>query len=337
MRCPKISIIIPTYNSEKYIYELFASIKNVKNSEIIVVDDGSKDKTISEIRTWGARMFEENDFYVIINQHKGPSVSRNIGIKEARGKYIIFIDSDDLVRSDVLNYICSLDINYDIISFSKSPERKIINTDTEKFGLINEVIMHSGIPSYTAAPWGKMYSRKFILDNKILFSPLVHRGEDLLFNVEAIQNAKSILLEQYDFYLVRLTSNSITRGTDMKVLMNSKAFVKLGMKVLDSIETTMPLINNKKIIDLKRNLQKKSFSTDISYALRHNYTVDQIDDYEKWFKRNCADVSIEDIQEENVIKKIEFFLLRHNKRNLIKCYIWLINAFQQLRKFVKWC
>ena len=92
---PLISIIIPAYNSEDYITECIESALNqtYNNIEIIVIDDGSTDKTLATIQIY-------KNIIVIAQTNQGASCARNIGLKKARGKYIQFLDSDDILDSN---------------------------------------------------------------------------------------------------------------------------------------------------------------------------------------------------------------------------------------------
>lgn len=89
MNQPKLSVIIPTYNEEKVISECLESLdkQTWKNKEIIVVDDGSTDKTFHIIR-------EHEDVSLLTQKHKGPGPARNLGAKHAEGKILVFVDSD---------------------------------------------------------------------------------------------------------------------------------------------------------------------------------------------------------------------------------------------------
>ena len=97
----KISVILPCYNSEKYIEKCIESILNqtYQNIEIIIIDDGSTDHTLKILEKYK----KENDKISIIKKkNTGVSDSRNIGIKEAKGKYIMFVDSDDFLELDAI-------------------------------------------------------------------------------------------------------------------------------------------------------------------------------------------------------------------------------------------
>lgn len=100
MNNPELSIIIPTYNCENYIAGCIDSILAQKGStafEIIVLDDGSGDKTLSVLNEFTKK---HKNIRVIRQFHKGVSAMRNIGIQEAHGKYIFFMDGDDMVGYD---------------------------------------------------------------------------------------------------------------------------------------------------------------------------------------------------------------------------------------------
>ena len=90
----KLSIIVPVYNVEKYINECIKSLLEltIDNFEIIVVDDGSKDKSISIVKS-----FNDNRIKIIYKKNGGLSSARNAGLKEAIGEYVAFVDSDDYI------------------------------------------------------------------------------------------------------------------------------------------------------------------------------------------------------------------------------------------------
>ena len=92
-----VSIIIPVYNSEFYIKRCLDSVANIKNAEIIVINDGSTDNTLEILKGY-------KNIKIINNENYGVSHSRNCGIKEATGKYIMFVDSDDYLNTDMNIY-----------------------------------------------------------------------------------------------------------------------------------------------------------------------------------------------------------------------------------------
>ena len=98
---PKISLIIPVYNAEKYIIETINSALNqdIELSEIIIVDDGSTDKSIEEIKKFG------DNIILIQQENKGAAAARNHGIRIAKGEYLAFLDADDVWTADHLDIL----------------------------------------------------------------------------------------------------------------------------------------------------------------------------------------------------------------------------------------
>ena len=106
-----ISIIINTYNSEKYIKKCLDSIVNqtYKNLEILIINDGSTDNTLSICESYNDKRIR------IINQkNKGISLSRNVGIDNFKGEYVFFVDSDDYIEPDTIEYLYNLCKKYDV-------------------------------------------------------------------------------------------------------------------------------------------------------------------------------------------------------------------------------
>jgi glycosyltransferase involved in cell wall biosynthesis len=95
---PSVSVIIPAYNAEKYIEESIESVfaQSYQDFEIIVIDDGSTDRTPEVLDRFGEKL------RVVRGRNRGPSGARNIGISVSRGKYVAFLDSDDLWTPDKL-------------------------------------------------------------------------------------------------------------------------------------------------------------------------------------------------------------------------------------------
>ncbi|MGV8879816.1 MAG: glycosyltransferase family 2 protein [Sphingobacteriaceae bacterium] len=118
MHLPKVSIIIPAYNAEKYIAETIVSAKNQTwpTLEIIIVDDGSTDKTL-EI----AQSFGDLNILVFEQRKSGAAAARNLGLKKATGEYIQFLDADDLLDPDKITLqMQSLDKQNNVVAFGNT-------------------------------------------------------------------------------------------------------------------------------------------------------------------------------------------------------------------------
>ena len=107
-----VSIIIPAYNSEKFIKRCLDSVINqiYKNLEIIVIDDASKDNTKQIIKEYAEKDNRIRPFYS--SENKGVSFSRNIGLKASTGEYIMFVDSDDELTKDAVRRMIDIAVKY---------------------------------------------------------------------------------------------------------------------------------------------------------------------------------------------------------------------------------
>ncbi|WKF84156.1 glycosyltransferase family 2 protein [Lacticaseibacillus pantheris] len=227
-----VTVIIPTFNSEKFLPGLFHDLAELVDCEVIFVDDGSVDKTVPMIQKF--IYATKNDVKVLCQNHRGPSVARNKGIIEATANYIVFVDSDDRIdsasfirltqenhKSDVV-YIGQNNIN--VISDKLDPIRdnlaySLLRLDTSvfssKFGF-----------SVLPGPWSKMYSRNFLLENKISFPEDVLLGEDMLFNLDVVFKAKTFSASNISFYKMRRRIDSLSTAYDFDIANNCLAFLR---------------------------------------------------------------------------------------------------------------
>ncbi|WP_343523807.1 glycosyltransferase [Pedobacter sp.] len=127
-----VSIIIPTYNSEKYLAETIKSAINQtwKNKQIIIIDDGSTDRSLSI-----ANQFLKNGLIIISQKNNGAAAARNVGLKNAKGSFIQFLDADDLLSSNKIEL-----------------QMKEISTSPEKISFSNAVHFFEGSDPLTFSP-----------------------------------------------------------------------------------------------------------------------------------------------------------------------------------------
>lgn len=167
MEKPLVSIIIPAYNAGKYIKQTVESAvgQTYKNIEIIVIDDGSKDKTAEIVRSLG----DQRIIYVF-QENKGQSAARNVGIKIAKGKYIAFLDSDDLFLLQKIerqvNFLennpdCGVCYSKIYHFFSDQPERLYYNPIPNYSGYIFDKLLTHSVVNPLAAVIRKEYLDKY--------------------------------------------------------------------------------------------------------------------------------------------------------------------------------
>ena len=126
-----ISVIIPAYNGERYISEAISSVQEQQmNTEILVVDDGSDDKT--------AQIAQSTGVYLFHTKHQGAESARNIGIQKSRGDYILFLDCDDiLVKGSLQRMYDFLEQNPDI-SYVHAKVKEFLSPDAHKRAVRSE-------------------------------------------------------------------------------------------------------------------------------------------------------------------------------------------------------
>lgn len=175
----KFSVIIPVYNSEKYIGRCLHSISSQLYSDIqvIVVDDGSTDSSRKIITRY---VNKDNRFKYIYKENGGPATARNMGIAYSTGEYICFIDSDDEILD---NYFYEINKalknnNLDILEINacyKNIHGKLktyqeINIDSKKRTGIEYLCDYLAQRKYfNVAPWTKIMNRQFIINNDLYF------------------------------------------------------------------------------------------------------------------------------------------------------------------------
>lgn len=233
----KVSTIIPIYNAEKYIEGSLKSIINqtIKPYEIIIVNDGSNDN--SEIICKKIANVSKDIKIINLKKNKGVSYARNIGIKEAKGDYIHFMDSDDNIELDMyencINEIKDKDVDIVMTGTIHNengkitkyiPKKQLISNYEEMKIFIKENCI-SGRRDIFNVVWNKVYKKEFILNNKILFNENICIGEDFLFNCECLQKNPLISVIDQAFYNYMRRQNEVT--LKMKFLNNKIELRKL--------------------------------------------------------------------------------------------------------------
>lgn len=208
----KVSIIIPAYNAEKYIYECLQSVVGL-GCEIILVDNNSRDCTLGI-----AKQFKER-ITILKCEKQGVSNARNMGIEKCNGDYVMFLDSDDIIDTAAIKkFLENIDYSEDIIYFNKNIDSSISKTQLLEYVVgIKEPVL--------AGPYCKLFKRSTVL-KKNRFDNKVINGEDMLFNIECLLNANTYRIVNESIYLYRQTSNSATRVFDRKLIESDKEFKK---------------------------------------------------------------------------------------------------------------
>lgn len=220
----KVSIIIPIYNTFQYLQECIQSVlsSTYKNLEIILINDGSTDNSIKIIRDFQQKY--KDKIIVIDKKNEGVSMARNDGIKVATGKYIIFVDSDDVIKSNMIEILINRMETNNVGLVACSYYKKYINNiDPINFseeGIFNKeeffniLLKTDSVQGYL---WNKIFITDVIKTNNLTFDKNIKICEDLLFcfqYIQCIDIAEIINIPLY-FYRMRKSSTlNINQNSD---------------------------------------------------------------------------------------------------------------------------
>ena len=217
----KISIIIPCYNSERFIANTLNMLisQDLDDCEVIVVNDGSTDETSNIVH-----LYSENNssIKIIDKKNEGVSVARNTGLNMARGKYICFLDSDDMLTEGTLNFyrkILAENSGEDFFAFGYYSQYK------------NRILKDYSIKKYDGITFDALqlkqsffskklcfhicsciYKKSFLEEYNITFTPGIRIGEDVEFLLKVLQYAQNCLYNARHCFIYQIRDDSTMQG-----------------------------------------------------------------------------------------------------------------------------
>ena len=319
---PKISIIIPMYNTEKYIQQCLESLlnQNFQQYEVIIIDDCSADKSTKIVE----KMAPKFNSLQLIKRSKNsaaPGILRNIGIGLAKGKYLLFMDSDDVITKTALEelYRAAEDSQADVIHEEKflitkdrseeltnktqlipiSWERKDENGFVTKNTTISED-MSDRLQRYSQGQfywntWSKLFKREFIIKNHILF-PDLFSAEDMIFCFKCLCLAKNYVRVPNVVYFYRIRQGSIAHH-DRQMEDHIQRQVKI---IIDGSKCLNDFMKEFEIFDLQPEFRQNVLDIFIREHFRHlrhiyaNTPVHEINEilYKEFLTSSNVDASL---------------------------------------------
>lgn len=202
---PAVSVIMPVYNAEEYLNQTIETLlqQSYQNIEIICVDDGSTDKSLEILRKYAS---EDKRVHVYTQENRYAGVARNKGLKNARGHYVLFLDSDDFFEPELIEetYRTAVENTADVVMFGAN----YYNNDTGKIWIGRHLLDANYVPEKqpfnykdcpdtlfqvsNAVPWTKLFRRKFIKKTGLQFQEL-HNANDVYFVFSALTMAERIV------------------------------------------------------------------------------------------------------------------------------------------------
>lgn len=239
---PIISIIVPVYNVDRFLRQCLESLVNqtLKEIEIICINDGSKDNSIRILEEYKQR---DHRIVIIDKQNEGVSAARNRGIEEARGKYLMFVDSDDWIELTTChNSLMQIEKeNADVVMWSyvrefqnQSIPKKIWDEERLVFekqevqdrlhrrmvGILGDELREPENADALCTIWGKLYKTDIIKKNHIKFDDIREIGsyEDGLFNLNVFGFVdKVVYINDFLYHYRKFNYNSLTSRYNPKL------------------------------------------------------------------------------------------------------------------------
>ena len=249
---PLVSIIVPVYNTEKYLPICLDSLVNqtFKDIEVICIDDKSKDSSLKILQDYSKK---DSRIKIIKNEvNKGLGETRNVGIRNSKGNYISFVDSDDYIDINFIKYFYETVKKYDadIVSTSNimsiNKDKIIPYKDNKVYNLKNNVNRQEGISNLQIEnlkydtyefinymSWNKLWKKDFIIKNDLFFN-LKDRGEDIdVFYKLFCHNPKTSYNNKAIYYYRRREGSIIdSRGKDISFIISAIKFIDNNINYL---------------------------------------------------------------------------------------------------------
>lgn len=229
----EVSIIMPVYNSERYLEQCVNSILNQDffSFELLLIDDGSSDRS-SEICDELAE--RDKRIKVFHKENGGICEARNFGLKHAKGTYIAFSDHDDAVKAGFLgiNYKYAMETGADVVKFGREAiiinDNKIIKKDTRQFQrrclnseLIRNNFLELRFKGAMTCVWDGLFKKSFLMEKNIQFNTKYKKGgEDIDFCSRCFAEATKIAFNEGVYYehYIRIGYSTSTKPDDMRLI-----------------------------------------------------------------------------------------------------------------------
>ena len=225
-----LSIIVPVYNVEQYVRLCLESIlcQGLDDHcfEIIIVNDGTKDHSMEMISDI---IDSHSNIKVYEQPNKGLSVARNTGLSEAKGDYVLFVDSDDLLIENSLgkmfNDVCQNEPELLIAGYIKKTDEEINREETHVSKTYHSTLILEGkstieyLNPRDCFVWRTLYKKSFLNKHTLRFHPGIY-FEDVLFTTECYLKCKKSIITDHVFYIYRQHPGSILSAIDKKKIMD---------------------------------------------------------------------------------------------------------------------
>lgn len=315
----KLSVIIPVYNTSKYIEKCLNSIVNqqIDNIEIIIINDGSTDNSDEIIKNWVNQNQDKTQIKYFIKENDGLSDSRNLGVKQATGDYLTFVDSDDYLAENLYrNLEKYMNQEIDLIKFKMQTVDESENVIEKIEGPVFEKCTGEEgfkklctIDKFIDPACLYLYKKEFFIKNNFQYKKGTYH-EDFGLTPLIIIKAKSFVsTNEFGYYYLQ-SNNSITRND------NKEKSIKKAKDVLEHYDNMILNIEKGEINKKTRDLVKRYYTNMV--ILKARELISEKEEYEKYIKEIKKRKMYRNIKPYNVKQLIKRIIIKINVKLYLK-------------------
>ncbi|WP_051656613.1 glycosyltransferase family 2 protein [Butyrivibrio sp. AE3004] len=327
----KVSIVVPIYNGEKYIDNCIKNLlmQTYSNLEIVLVDDGSTDKTAELCDSY---LEKDSRIKVIHQENGGLSAARNSGTEMATGSYLVYVDVDDDIMPSLVedNVKLAMDNDADVVFYSFWYHNLDTNVRTENeykgffsgnnnsffYDKLSDTIDHE----IFNAPWNKLYKTSFLRKNNLRFLPEYPIYEDIIFASKILQFAKKIVVNpnKYYVYYLRSSGSLLTKYVD--------GYYDSVTKFYNNAMDYCSLYKDNKVIkDKFANLYIRLVTTNLKQiSCREQFSIqEKLERISYILDNGCFKEALQNTQIDRKKRMIRLLVLTRNKLGILLMYSYL--------------
>ncbi len=262
---PKVSVVIPMYNCEQFLPDLFSMLLNqtLQDFEVICVIDGATDNTETIVKQFCEK---DHRFAYVVQENSGPGVARNTGLDMARSEYVVFPDADDEYSVDYLKKLYDTAVSHDaqIVVSCFMKKDYLYNKETilgfEKKFSENKIYSHNDIDGIWGAFYGripdKIFNKNFLRTNNIRFTPIRVSQDDIFCSMAFIIADRILVVrEVLTTFRFNINRNSVTRKR-----------VRFQHETVEGLRLLYHFLKDQSLMDIYREDYLKKVNRSIMYA-----------------------------------------------------------------------
>lgn len=306
MNGPLVSVIVPVYNCEPYIEKCVKSIQiqTYSNIEIIVVNDGSTDKSAKVIARLAAI---DSRIKYLEQENKGVSNARNHALDVAKGKWCCFVDADDQISPNYISIMINNVSDQELVFVSREPESSELTVQNiDQNSIYRELILDKNI---TGVPWNKLFRLDVINKSNLRFNEDIRICEDLLFNImyAAIIDS-AVIIKGYSekMYLYNTREGSALHSKDDRIVQSA----------LDAYELILNSYSSSLDGECTKRLKREYSSAALRCILFHTFRTERFD--KEYIKEHLLYAKTNELNKKQTVL---YLMLRIAPKPCLKLYM----------------